>query len=83
MRKIMAEKNNTKMSSARRSETEESQPSDRIQVLMSEQALLDMIRTGNMEYHTVPDKARLYLVGRGAFSPDPLQNTSGLCRSSG
>lgn len=59
---------------ARRSEEDTKAPPDRIRVLMSEQALLDMIRTGNMEYHAVLAKARVYLVGKEAFSPNPLQN---------
>lgn len=70
----MAKKENTDTFPACRSGEETQVPPDRIRVRMSEQALLNMIRTGNMEYHAVLAKARHYLVGRHAFSSDPLQN---------
>ncbi len=49
-------------------------PIDRIQVHMSEQSLLTMIRTGDMNYDNVMAKAARFLVGKNLLSEDPLQN---------
>lgn len=49
-------------------------PVDRIQVQMSEQSLLAMIRTGDMNYRDVMAKATRFLVGKNLLSADPLQN---------
>lgn len=48
---------------------------DRIQVQMSEQSLLAMIRAGDMNYQSTLSKASHFLVGKDSLSENSLQNT--------